>query len=52
MLRPIATADDLILPMIVIGGFADLRSADITRLEFQNIDLDGDLRRTRAALCR
>ena len=36
----IAAADDGILPMIVIGGFAALRHAEIARLEWPDIDLD------------
>jgi len=35
----IAAADKRILPMIVIGGFAGLRHAEIARLEWQDIDL-------------
>ena len=38
--RLIAAADDRILPMIVIGGFAGLRHAEIARLEWQDIDLE------------
>jgi len=40
MQRLIAAADDRILPMIVIGGFAGLRHAEIARLEWQDIDLE------------
>ena len=40
MRRLIAAADDRILPMIVIGGFAGLRHAEIARLEWQDIDLE------------
>ena len=40
MRRLIAAADDRILPMIVIGGFAGLRHAEIARLDWQDIDLD------------
>ncbi len=40
MRRLIAAADDKILPMIVIGGFAGLRHAEIARLEWQDIDLE------------
>ncbi|MGA3142358.1 MAG: tyrosine-type recombinase/integrase [Verrucomicrobiota bacterium] len=40
MRRLIAAADDRILPLIVIGGFAGLRHAEITRLEWQDIDLE------------
>jgi integrase len=39
MLRLIAAADDRILPLIVIGGFAGLRHSEIARLEWQDIDL-------------
>jgi len=40
MRRLIAAADDKILPMIVIGGFAGLRHAEIARLEWQDIDME------------
>ena len=40
MRRLIAAADERILPLIVIGGFSGLRHAEITRLEWQDIDLD------------
>ncbi|HLP78247.1 MAG TPA: tyrosine-type recombinase/integrase [Candidatus Paceibacterota bacterium] len=40
MRRLITAADDRILPMIVIGGFAGLRHAEIARLEWQDIDLE------------
>lgn len=40
MHRLIAAADDKILPMIVIGGFAGLRHAEIARLEWQDIDME------------
>ena len=40
MRRLIIAADDRILPMIVIGGFAGLRHAEIARLEWQDIDLE------------
>ena len=40
MRRLIAAADKRILPMIVIGGFAGLRHAEIARLEWQDIDLE------------
>jgi integrase len=40
MRRLIDAADDKILPMIVIGGFAGLRHAEIARLDWQDIDLD------------
>jgi integrase len=40
MRRLIAAADDRILPLIVIGGFAGLRHAEITRLDWQDIDLE------------
>ena len=40
MQRLIAAADERIFPMIVIGGFAGLRHAEIARLEWQDIDLD------------
>jgi integrase len=40
MRRLIAAADDRILPLIVIGGFAGLRHAEIQRLEWEDIDLE------------
>jgi integrase len=40
MRRLIAAADVRILPMIVIGGFAGLRHAEIARLDWQDIDLE------------
>jgi integrase len=40
MRRLIAAADDRILPMIVIGGFAGLRHAEIARLDWPDIDLE------------
>ena len=40
MRRLIAAADERILPMIVIGGFAGLRHAEIARLEWQDVDLE------------
>lgn len=40
MRRLIAAADDRILPMLVIGGFAGLRHAEIARLDWQDIDLE------------
>jgi integrase len=40
MQRLIAAADERILPMIVIGGFAGLRHAEIARLEWQDTDLE------------
>lgn len=40
MRRLIAAADSRILPLIVIGGFAGLRHAEITRLEWEDIDLE------------
>jgi len=40
MRRLIAAADDRILPMIVIGGFAGLRHAEIARLDWSEIDLE------------
>jgi integrase len=40
MRRLITAADKRILPMIVIGGFAGLRHAEIARLEWQDIDLE------------
>jgi integrase len=40
MQRLITAADKRILPMIVIGGFAGLRHAEIARLEWQDIDLE------------
>jgi integrase len=40
MRRLIAAADDRILPMIVIGGFAGLRHAEIARLDWQEIDME------------
>jgi integrase len=36
----ITAADDRILPLIVIGGFAGLRHAEIARLDWQDIDLE------------
>jgi integrase len=39
MRRLIAAADKRILPLIVIGGFAGLRHAEIARLDWQDIDL-------------
>ena len=39
MRRLIAAADERILPLIVIGGFAGLRHAEIARLDWQDIDL-------------
>jgi integrase len=39
MRRMIAAADKRILPLIVIGGFAGLRHAEIARLEWEDIDL-------------
>jgi integrase len=39
MRRMIAAADKRIRPMIVIGGFAGLRHAEIQRLEWEDIDL-------------
>jgi len=43
MCRLIAADDDRILPLIVIGGFAGLRHAEIARLEWQDIDLEEGL---------
>jgi integrase len=40
MRRLIAAADERILPMIVIGGFAGLRHAEIARLDWSDIDLE------------
>ena len=40
MRRLIAAADERILPLIVIGGFAGLRHAEIARLEWTDIDLE------------
>jgi len=40
MRRLIEAADEKILPMIVIGGFAGLRHAEIARLNWQDIDLE------------
>jgi len=39
MRRIIAASDERILPLIVIGGFAGLRHAEIQRLEWEDIDL-------------
>jgi integrase len=39
MRRIIAAADERILPLIVLGGFAGLRHAEIQRLEWEDIDL-------------
>jgi integrase len=36
----IAAADARILPFILIGGFAGIRHAEITRLDWQDIDLE------------
>jgi integrase len=40
MRRLIAAADERILPLILIGGFAGLRHAEIARLDWQDIDLE------------
>jgi integrase len=40
MRRLIAAADERILPLLVIGGFAGLRHAEITRLKWQDIDFE------------
>lgn len=40
MRRLIAAADARILPLIVIGRFADLRHAEIAQLDWQDIDLE------------
>jgi len=40
MRRLIGAADKRILPMIVIGGFAGLRHAEIARLDWSDIDLE------------
>jgi integrase len=40
MRRLVAAADKRILPMIIIGGFAGLRHAEIARLDWQDIDLE------------
>lgn len=40
MRRLIAAADPRILPLIVIGGFAGLRHAEIARLDWADIDLE------------
>jgi integrase len=40
MRRLIAAASNRILPLIVIGGFAGLRHAEITRLDWRDIDLE------------
>jgi len=40
MKRLITAANDRILPLIVIGGFACLRHAEIARLDWQDIDLE------------
>ena len=39
MRRLIKAADERILPLIVIGGFAGLRHEEIKRLNWQDIDL-------------
>jgi len=39
MQRIIAAADERILPLIVLGGFAGLRHAEIQRLDWEDIDL-------------
>ena len=48
MRRLIAAADKRILPMIVIGGFAGLRHAEIARLEWRDIDLEDGFIEVRA----
>jgi integrase len=40
MRRLIAAADETILPLILIGGFAGLRTSEIERLDWQDIDLE------------
>jgi integrase len=40
MRRLIAAADEKILPLIVIGGFAGLRHAEIVRLDWQDVFLE------------
>jgi integrase len=40
MCRIIAAADDRILALIVLGGFAGLRHAEIQRLDWEDIDLE------------
>jgi integrase len=40
MRRLIEAADERILPMIVIGGFAGLRHAEIARLDWRDIDIE------------
>lgn len=40
MRRIIAAADERILPLIVLGGFAGLRHAEIQRLEWEDVDLE------------
>lgn len=40
MRRIIAAADKRILPLIVLGGFAGLRHAEIQRLDWEEIDLE------------
>jgi len=40
MRRLIAAADEEILPLILIGGFAGLRTSEIERLDWQDIDLE------------
>ena len=40
MHRIIAAADERILPLIVLGGFAGLRHAEIQRLDWADIDLE------------
>jgi len=40
MRRIIAAADERILPLIVLGGFAGLRHAEIQRLDWEDIDLE------------
>ena len=49
MRRLIEAADERILPLIVIGGFAGLRHEEIKRLDWQDIDLDEGFIEVKAA---
>jgi integrase len=52
MRRLIAAADDRILPLIVIGGFAGLRHAEIVRLDWQDIDLEENFIEVKAVIAK
>ncbi|HEY5233808.1 MAG TPA: site-specific integrase [Verrucomicrobiae bacterium] len=49
MRRLIEAADERILPLVVIGGFAGLRHEEIKRLDWQDIDLDEGFIEVKAA---